>query len=815
MLQVQASIIGHQALKERIRQKEEFDMKKVLSIMLLVFMTAILLTACSSSDNAAVSSGSTVAFSAAGGEGINTGGSGYGGNGGTFNVYPLDNTTVKISRSGSVDTSVDTTFFDKVLSSASLTTGAVPLDVATNMTISTYPSGTETGVTEGEYHLHVGDNTIHKMNNGADVAVTGIRVHPGVTLTLGLNMSNNVICPGTRLIPGTCNTGYDTAQISVTNDIWNQGTIKTLDLAAGKDAVGSVTNIADGTALDKGSLNIVSSNVFLNDGMITTKGTDTTLTTGGWGGYIYVRANMAFVNRGTIDSSGGNGTEGGSAGYSRTDAGYGIWSTGPVNAKGGTGMAGFGGAGNRITFQTDAWQSLLYNSGTQNSSGGDGTDGGGEGSGSTLNAGKPSSYACAAFVNSGRLIGNGGNATTSGDGGNGAAVLSNISVGTSGTYGHDLGAFGCDLRNSGTIEMKGGTGTNVGGGGGELYVWTAMNYDYSSYALVGPGSIFFGGNVLADGGAGQFGGFGGDVTLFNYSYLTVLNHSGTTAYATNSGSIEVLGFSNVNLKGGKGATDGGFGGSAALYWDISDHNNYGSNLFIVTPSSLYNDTDFDMSGGQGVAGKGGDGGRFFAEVREDYLFKNIVGKPGAKSALATSGSIENHGAITTKGGQGAINGGSAGTNPYNYNNYSLYADSISIFMFASGNITNTGALNASGGQATDTIGGYGNPVVLDAVGNVLNSGAITVSGGNGSGLGGSASWVKLFSYAGTDVNTAAIAATGGHANPVNGIGGNGGSIYIYTKNGPTIATNTGKLSMTGGAGATPGSTGSTDVGWAP
>jgi predicted small secreted protein len=802
-------------------------MKKASSILLLILLAATLLTACSSSNNAASGGGSTTTFSAAGGEGINTGGSGYGGNGGTFNVYPLDNTAVKISRSGSVDTSVDTTFFDKVLSSASLTTGAVPLDVTTNMTISTYPSGTETGVAEGQYHLHAGDSTIYKLDTGVDVAVTGIRVHPGVTLTLGLNMNNNVICPGTRDIPGTCDTGYDTAQISVTNDIWNQGTIKTLDLVAGKDDVlGSVTNIADGTALDKGSLNIVSSNVFLNDGMITTKGTDTTLTTGGWGGYIYVRANMAFVNRGTIDTSGGNGTEGGSAGYSWTDAGYGIWSTGPVNAKGGTGMAGYGGAGNRITFQTDAWQSLLYNSGTQNSSGGDGTDGGGEGSGSTLNAGKPSSYACGAFVNSGRLIGNGGNATTSGDGGNGAAALSNISVGTSGTYGHDLGAFGCDLRNSGTIEMKGGTGTGVGGGGGELYVWTAMNYDYSSLALVAPGSIFFGGNVLADGGTGQYGGFGGDVTLFNYSYLTVLDSNGNNAFATNSGTIKVLGFSNVNLKGGKGATDGGFGGFAALYWDLSDHNNYSSNLFIVTPSSIYNDTDFDMAGGQGVAGIGGDGGIFFAEVREDYLFLNIVGKPGAKSAIATQGSIENHGAITTKGGQGATNGGSAGPGPnpsnpntghYSYSspNYTSYNDYISIFMFASGNITNTGALNASGGPATNAIGGYGYPVVLDAVGNVLNSGAITVSGGNGSGLGGSAGWVKLFSYAGTDVNTAAIAATGGHANPVNGIGGSGGSIYIYTKNGPIIATSTGTLSMTGGAGATPGSTGSTDVGWAP
>lgn len=787
-------------------------MKKASSILFLVLLAVTLFTACSSSSNnnsAAVSSGSTAAFSAAGGEGSNTGGPG-----GTFNVYPLDNTTVKINRSGSVDTSIDTTFFDKVISSSNLDFGALLMSVTTNTTINTYPFGSDTGVAEDEYHFHAGDSAVYKLISGVDQQVTGIHVYPGVTLTLALNYSNNYTGPSAG------NTGFDTAQISVSNDIWNQGTITTLDLDTGKDDIlNPGTNTADGTVLDKGSMNVGSSNVFLNDGMITTKGTDTTLTNGGWGGCIDVRANMAFVNRGTIDSSGGNGTNGGNAGYSRTDASYGIWDTGPVNAKGGIGTAGIGGEGNRITFKTDAWQSLLYNSGTQNSSGGDGTDGGGAGAGSTLYAGKPSSYACGAFVNSGNLIGNGGNATTSGDGGNGAASLSNDTIvisstySISETYGHDLGAYGCDLRNSGTIEMKGGKGIYSGGGGGELYVWTAMNYDYSSYALVAPGSIFFGGNVLADGGVGQYGNYGGDVYLFNNAYL----YDGNNVYATMSGSLEVLGFSNVNLKGGKGATDGGYGGYAALAWDVSNYNNVDSSgsFFMATPSSIYNDTDFDLTGGQGVAGTGGEGGRFFAEVREDYLFWNYYAKPGAKSALATQGSIENHGAITTKGGQGATNGGSSGTDSYYYDNYTYYDDSISIFMLASGNITNTGALNASGGLATDSasIGGSGNPVVLDAVGNVLNSGAITVSGSNGSGAGGSASWVQLFSYAGTDVNTAAISATGGYANPVDGIGGSGGYIYIYTSKGPMIATSTGTLSVTGGAGASPGSDGSTDVNW--
>jgi hypothetical protein len=781
-------------------------MKRTAIIMVMVFLAAAMLTACSSggsSGSAPGSSGATTpVISAKGGEGTVA----NGGSGGAFEVIPYDNTSVKIDREGTVNTAIDTAFFDNLIASTNLDFGAVLLDVTNNLTISTYPSGTETGVADGEYHMHASDSTLYKRNSGVDDQVTGIHVRPGKTLTLGLNWSNNPTCPV------GCESGYDVAAVMMSDDIWNEGTITTLDLVTGKDDIlGSVTNIADGSVLDKGSLDLRTSKTILNDGTIITRGTDTTVATGGWGGSIYLWADTAIVNRGTIDSSGGTGLDGGKAAIIELHGVAGIWNAGPLTTKGGTGTENEGGHGARIVFNTYGWQSLLYNSGTLNSSGGDGPGGGGSASGSTLYAGVEWDYACGAFVNSGNLIANGGIATTDGNGGTGANYWAG------GDAPHVLGAFGCNLLNSGTIEMKGGAGKgsgNSGGDGGELYVWTAMDYDYYDN-VIGPGSILFGGSLAADGGSGETGGSGGYVQLGNYAYLSIPNVSnGDDIYPTMSGSIEVLGYSAANFTGGKGALDGGSGGYATLYWSVSNTydpnvNDNTGNGFIVTPSSIYTDVDFDLSGGQGVAGNGGTGGAFYAQMHSDYIFWEYY-KPGAKSAPAAPGSIENHGKITTKGGQGALSGGDAG---YRYDGY--YDADMSIYMLASGNIINTGILDASGGAATDTAGngGYGNPVRFDALGNVLNSGSITVSGGYGADSGGDGAWVDLVSYAGTNFNSAAVTANGGNASATAGSGGNGGYIYIANYYGPLAASSTGTLSVTGGTAANPGSDGGTYVGY--
>ena len=332
-------------------------MKKVSSIMVLVLLAATLLTACSDSKSDAVGGGTTTTtttaatLSIAGGEGTVY----SGGDGGMFNVSPYDNTSVKISRSGSVDTTVDTTFFETLIASANLNFGAVPMSVTTSTTIYTYPSGTA-GLTDGQFYMHIDSPYIYKYDAAGDteLTVTGIHVNPGVTLTLGLNynLNNNFSYANWNSIcPTACDSGYDVASILVTNDIWNQGTITTMDLVTGKDDIlNAGANTADGTMLDKGSLIIRTNTVFLNDGMITTKGTDTTLAIGGWGGNISVWADTALVNRFTIDSSGGNGKAagGGASGVELfSEAGTDI-NTAAITANGGSantvdGSGGYGG----------------------------------------------------------------------------------------------------------------------------------------------------------------------------------------------------------------------------------------------------------------------------------------------------------------------------------------------------------------------------------------------------------------------------------------------------------------------------------------
>ena len=275
-------------------------MKKAAGIVVLVLLAATMLTACSSSNSGGGSAASVI--SAKGGEstvGI-AGYGGYGGygGGGYFNVAVLDGNNIKITRSGSVDVSIDTKVFDEVISSATLSFGPLPLDVAANTTIYTYPSGTETGVTAGEFHMHVNNNGVYQLNgSGSDDQVSGLRIRPGATLTLSLNADlMNLSCN-----PNCGDTGYDTANVWFPYDVWNQGTITVMDLVTGKDDIlSSVTNTADGTARDMGSITLNTSSAFLNDSSITAKGKDGSGETGGNGGDIFITAYKAVVNRGTI-----------------------------------------------------------------------------------------------------------------------------------------------------------------------------------------------------------------------------------------------------------------------------------------------------------------------------------------------------------------------------------------------------------------------------------------------------------------------------------------------------------------------------------
>jgi hypothetical protein len=314
------------------------------------------------------------------------------------------------------------------------------------------------------------------------------------------------------------------------------------------------------------------------------------------------------------------------------------------------------------------------------------------------------------------------------------------------------------------------------------------------------------GNILADGGSGENGGSGGSINFQNDSWWG----------APYSGTFELIGYSNINLKGGKGYTNGGSAGYAELWWDYSND----SYVATYTPGTIYNDVDFDISGGEGETTSGGYGGYFIAQNNYDWVntyWQNY--KPGAKTdASSSTVGIENYGNITTKGGQGKLNGRDSGYfYQYGFNGTGSQA---AILMVSDRSIINTGSLNASGGIATTTAdfsgyGGYGEPVWIYAIGNMSNTGSIVTSGGNGNYSAGNAGSVYLFSDYGLNHNTGAITANGGNANTVDGFAGSGNDVEIYTNNGPIEATSSTTALVSAGTGSTPGSNGTFTVGWAP
>lgn len=742
-------------------------MKKAASIMVLALLTAALLTACSDSttDTAAVSGSATTtmaSISARGGLGsVENGGSGA-----YFYVWTYEGNNVVINKSLSVDTTFDTTLADAVITTATANFGAVPFDVTTNTTVLSYASGTwpEAGVffTRATYTDGGGswtsDVNLYKSSGSgnSDEVVTGIHVRPGMTLTFA---PNNDYCGGDPAL--TC--GLHGVYIrTLTNDVLNEGTITVLDLTTGAAEVGApATRLPDGTARDMADLDIQTNGNWLNTGTITLKGKDGSSTAGGNGGYLYAWARVFAINRGTVDTSGGNGIDGGHADYADIESGYGTWNSGPITAKGGTGTDGVGGNGSWIYLEAsyDGSGSFgpVYNSATLNASGGNGTDGGG---GVDNETGTSEGYYTGGDnVNSGTLMANGGDATTAGDGGSGGTI--------------DLAAYGANIRNSGSLEIKGGKGVgagSVGGSGGSLYAWTDHAYTpyYDDY--IAAGGIYFSGNIMADAGSGETGGDAGNIEFSHSNYPA-------------TGDIVLAGYGDINLTGGKGKTNGGNSGYVEIYGD------YGNQYAELT---IYNDANFVLVGGEGLTTDGGSGGSFYADALYDYY-----------GNAATMFTVENRGNITTTGGAGRTSGGTAGY----------------IEMYSWLDLKNTGMLTAMGGAASDgTVGagGSGESVYLWAEGSLINNGAINTSGAYGALSGGNGGYQTLYSDYNIVVNSGNLTSNGGNADATIGSGGYGANtgnnsyswsgIELYS-NGPFATKNTGTIEAKAGTGVNPGNAG--------
>lgn len=716
----------------------------------LVLLTVVALAACSGSGGGGgiVPAGGTAnSISSKGGAGVassdSTPSTITGGSGGYVGIWPYDGNKVVIKKTGSVDTSFDTSFADQLVASSALAFGSVPLEVTSDLTIKTYLSGDHSAVSNGEYHLHVDSNVLSYWNGSTDESVTGIHVHPGVTLTFALNWNWNYYFSWLSY------DGLDAVGIwGLSNDIWNQGTITTLDLEAGANEVGSSARTADATSLDKGSINLQCSGVWLNEGTITTKGdsiaSSATSTNGGQGGYIYAWSDMLMINKGTIVASGGNGANGGGAGYVQLQSMYGTWNAGPVTTIGGIGYSGEGGMGGNIELYTQEFTSTVYNAAALDASGGNGTGGGG-------NAGSVNfSTDNGDIINSGRLKMNGGSATEDGNGGQGANAVNFVALGGS-------------IRNSGAIEMAGGSGKGVsrsGGAGGSLYVFTDTSSDpYNGYTIPA-GSIKFSGSILADAGAGESGGDNSGSWIQFYH-----NNAPVT------GDIELVGYGSIDVSGGSGRDDGGSGGGVEMWGD------YGQQSAVAT---FLNEADILAVGGEGRTGSGGTGGYAYIDA-----YYEGDGNP------ADLFMVDNSGAITTSGGKGATSGGNAGQ----------------LYLYASQGIRNSGNLDAVGGAATSPsagAGGQGYYIDVWALSHIKNSGVIDSTGGSGALTGGNAGGSELWSEYGAVQNSGNMIANGGNAdvNLGGSTGGNAANIDLYSSNsgGPYKTTNTGILQANGGTG---------------
>jgi hypothetical protein len=174
----------------------------------------------------------------------------------------------------------------------------------------------------------------------------------------------------------------------------------------------------------------------------------------------------------------------------------------------------------------------------------------------------------------------------------------------------------------------------------------------------------------------------------------------------------------------------------------------------------------------------------------------VVGSSGGANSGGihlSAGTFWNRGVVQANGGAGAT-GGNAG----------------SIYLQTLGNggvpIFNAGAVSAHGGIGTQGVGGRGARIEIDGTGDVNNAGALDTHGGDGTQGGGGAGQIYLQaaqSNLGSLRNSGAINASGGGgctgSQPGTGTctGGGGSSITLFGQNG--ILTTNAPISATGGS----------------
>ena len=772
--------------------------RKKLVIAMSLTLVGSVMTGCSSSDGGSTSGEVTIKATGGSASSVNFA---SGGDGGELYVYNAGTTGgIEVSKEGTASTELTP---PALPSTASL--GTNPLNITSDTTIDTPVSYTAVADAAGTLTINqayvdtnnvlrtslaggladyandpvVADSSFYRVNNeiyqalgddtASDIAAAGMAyfrdTNSSIYLTDGIDGAvvdggSDSVITGLSIASGATlslsdNSGCN-SNLSVNNDIDNNGTISklnrndcTLYLSSENYlAEGDVINAGTASSVDGGEIYLRADNGITNSGTINNSGFNSTDASGGDGGELMLDANAFIRNSGQLDASGGNGlNSGGNAGSVSMwgNPAY-LENSGLIYANGGnsTGTGedqGQGGRGGYVDLNAD----IILNNTSEavvDSSGGNGTSGGNAGSvyfyqgddiGAMINAanitvnggigdtqdggsaGDIDFYTSrgAQIQNSAKLtaIGGDSNGAETGEGGQGGFINFYINSGSSATG---------DLVVSGMLDVSGGnaiaTDGSSGGSAGSVSIQNEATTNEASdkrIALLGYSSID------TNGGDGAHGGRSNDVQFYvNDRYASDLGFD-----ISGPVSNEVP----INARGGNSTASGentGEGGSGG-YVELSTSN---STDIENTGINVTNSASIDVSGGTGSGDWGGNAGDIYLNAYQAVDNSgSLIANSGSGSSVSSAGSIElysdgtltNSAAITANGSTGVFDGGNGGE---------ITMNAIEL--------TNTASLSVNGGNATDTeesAGGNGGRIDLSTEGllNLNNTGSFSYSFGTG------------------------------------------------------------------------------------
>ena len=429
-----------------------------------------------------------------------------------------------------------------------------------------------------------------------------------------------------------------------------------------------------------------------------------------------------------------------------------LYNTGTISANGGHSTTGFGGDGSATMLIS--FYGKLFNSGNIFGNGGSGATGGGTSGRTRLYANNNGLAGVGGLVNSGRIENISGNATQSGNGGSDSGALT-------------LRTFGGGIKSAGDLLAYGGDTVDAAGTGGNANpISIESRIGFIGPSPVAAGSIELAGNLHSYAGSAPAsgtgsGGVSGTVTISLDASREIFFPAFPGPTSIPPVKLGLYGYSQILAEGGAGNT-GGSGGDIDINdvgrrWDGAAYQDVGGGDVAVTVAISSQGGSVPPSSVMlpAVGGAGGNVNIINMSNNLDRPFVvtstvSIDGSGGDNKELSADPNVSNAGSITvltlfgeiTVDGVLTANGGSdTGVTGYGYD-----GGFATVSGFTAANPTLNGTLNANGGDGATT-GGDGGQVGGGAFyGTAVSNGALIARGGNANattgtgGAGGTANW---------------------------------------------------------------------------